>query len=149
MKKKRNSVFERKGWWLLLLLAGAALYMFSQSYRFTGEQTRVLLVQLTGMPDRLAEPVNSLMRKIAHILLFGILAVLFYRGIGARRARYAWLCTTLLAVLDEWHQSLVPDRTPSMKDVVLDSAAALLFLAAVVRIPRKRRVRTEWRDPCE
>jgi len=33
--------------------------------------------------------------------------------------------TALVASLDEWHQTFLPSRTGTIRDVVLDSAAAL------------------------
>jgi len=33
--------------------------------------------------------------------------------------------TALVASLDEWHQTFIPSRTGTYKDVLLDSAAAL------------------------
>ncbi len=40
-------------------------------------------------------------------------------------ARTALIGTALVASLDEWHQSFLPSRTGNIRDVVLDSAAAL------------------------
>jgi VanZ family protein len=43
-----------------------------------------------------------------------------------RWARNAWLMATLVACLDEWHQSYLPSRTGNIHDVMLDSTAALI-----------------------
>ena len=43
-----------------------------------------------------------------------------------------------MAMLDEWHQSFLPSRTGTVRDVILDSAAALLaqiVLFAILRVP--------------
>lgn len=42
-----------------------------------------------------------------------------------RWAWIAWLMTAFIATLDEWHQSFIPSRTGSVRDVILDSSAAL------------------------
>ncbi|MFC5985334.1 VanZ family protein [Marinicrinis lubricantis] len=39
---------------------------------------------------------------------------------------YAWLISLAWALLDEWHQSFVPERTASFADVCLDSSGAAL-----------------------
>ena len=51
----------------------------------------------------------------------------------ARAASLAFLCSALVATLDEWHQMSMPSRTGAFHDILLDSAAAacaqLLLLA--------------------
>ena len=37
----------------------------------------------------------------------------------------SFLMTTLVASLDEWHQTFLPSRTGTVRDVILDSSAAL------------------------
>jgi VanZ family protein len=43
-------------------------------------------------------------------------------------ALLAWLGTVFVAAMDEWHQSLIPSRTGTWRDAVLDSVAGLAFL---------------------
>jgi len=86
------------------------------------------------------------LRKAGHVLGYGMLALLLLRGWRATfgdpdwswgAARLAWLGTALVASMDEWHQSFIPSRTGSPRDVILDSAAGLLFLLiAYVRLRR-------------
>jgi VanZ family protein len=38
----------------------------------------------------------------------------------------AFLMTVLVAGLDEWHQTFLPSRTGTVRDVILDSSAALV-----------------------
>jgi len=40
----------------------------------------------------------------------------------------SWLGTVFVAAMDEWHQSYIPSRTGTWRDVVLDSGAGLVFL---------------------
>ena len=71
---------------------------------------------------------------------YGILGLLLLRGWRATLARtrgwnwrpaiFAWLATAAVAAMDEWHQSFIPSRTGSVRDVALDSVAALGFLLA-------------------
>jgi VanZ family protein len=77
------------------------------------------------------------LRKTGHVLGYGILSVLLFRAwrvtltaAGNPRwsmvwARTAWFMTALVASLDEWHQTFIPSRTGSIRDVALDSVAGL------------------------
>jgi VanZ family protein len=38
----------------------------------------------------------------------------------------------MVASLDEWHQSYIPSRTGTYKDVILDSSAAMTAQIAIV-----------------
>jgi VanZ family protein len=38
----------------------------------------------------------------------------------------------MVASLDEWHQSYIPSRTGTYKDVLLDSSAALIAQIAIL-----------------
>lgn len=77
-------------------------------------------------------------RKTGHVIGYAMLCLLLYRGWRAtfgelrpwalKAAVYAWVGTILIASLDEWHQSFIPSRTGTIRDVVLDSVAGLAFL---------------------
>ena len=81
---------------------------------------------------------HSHARKLGHIIGYGILCLLVFRGWRATLARtsswnlrcmsLAWAGTALVACLDEWHQSFIPSRTGTIRDVILDSVAGLMFL---------------------
>jgi VanZ family protein len=83
------------------------------------------------------------LRKTGHVIGYSILSFLFFRSWRAtfprlstrmQWATVAWLSTSLVAVLDEWHQSFLPSRTGTVRDVVLDSCAALLAQAVLFAI---------------
>lgn len=77
------------------------------------------------------------LRKSGHVIGYSILSILLFRAwratipvTGNPRWAWAWcldaiLMTTLVASLDEWHQSFLPSRTGTVRDVVLDSAAGV------------------------
>ena len=81
---------------------------------------------------------NFYLRKTGHFLGYGMLALLLLRGWRAtlgyarawltRESLLAWTGTTFVASMDEWHQSFIPSRTGTVKDVILDSIAGLVFL---------------------
>lgn len=49
-----------------------------------------------------------------------------------------WLVSVLYAVLDEWHQSFLPERDASLEDVIADAVGALVFLILAHLILRWR-----------
>jgi VanZ family protein len=75
----------------------------------------------------------------AHLLLFGVLAMLWMRALGSRRhaAIMALILAGLYGVADEFHQGFVPGRDPSLADLVCDlvGAAAGVWLCARLRSP--------------
>ncbi len=65
------------------------------------------------------------LRKIAHIGIFGMLGLLAFLSQSeqtrpGKRAFLAILVSYLYACLDEFHQTLVPDRAGSFSDTVID-----------------------------
>jgi VanZ family protein len=82
--------------------------------------------------------VDLLISSGAHVLLFGVLAVLWARGLGAgpRAWLTAFALTTGYGLLDEFHQSFVPGRTPDVLDLICDALGALVGLWLWVRLQR-------------
>jgi VanZ family protein len=83
-------------------------------------------------------------RKAAHLTEYAVLAALWFQAFAWRRravtASWIALCICLAcAVADEAHQSLLPNRTASARDVVIDAAGAVAALSVV----RRRRERLE------
>jgi VanZ family protein len=84
--------------------------------------------------------IHHYIRKTGHFAGYGMVSLGFFDSwrvtLEARwaawriRFRYAaglaLLCTLLLASWDEWHQSFIPGRTSSARDVALDFCGALL-----------------------
>lgn len=97
---------------------------------------------------------NAMLRKTGHFVGYFILSVLLFRSWRAtfprlstrwclQWAALAFLSTALVASLDEWHQSFLPSRTGTFRDVVLDSSAALVaqVLLLIMMNVRSRGVR--------
>ena len=95
-------------------------------------------------------PVERVSDKTLHVLAYFVFGLLCLRathgGIRPLRAGPA-LAALLLVVgygaLDEWHQSWVPGRTPSVLDWVADSVGAGLACAALALWSRIRPTRRE------
>jgi len=99
------------------------------------------------------EPVLELLvKKSGHMLIFGILAVLWWRALDtvpSLRPRALWWAlglTIAYAVADEWHQTFVPGRHGNMVDVLIDSAGATLILQAWLRV-RSRSLARRLTEP--
>lgn len=86
--------------------------------------------------------VSKVVRKTAHVLLFGILAIAAQRAMMSIKFsyRYAWIFATVFGALDEFHQMLVPDRTSSIVDIAIDSLGAFIALFLLYRYLRFKRV---------
>ncbi|WP_338655163.1 VanZ family protein [Sporosarcina psychrophila] len=91
--------------------------------------------------------VEFLLRKSAHFVIFGVLAVAIYLILPKhvfRMLTATWI-TVLLAIADEYHQSLTGGRTPALQDVILDAAGAVTFLLILRLIilvkPKKKKKR--------
>jgi VanZ family protein len=122
--------------WLLLITFESTDFFSSKN---TGTSLYFLLTRIFGeinLYDFLTW--HAYLRKAGHVVGYGMLCLLLLRGWRATLARtnawhascavLAWVVTALVASLDEWHQSFIPSRTGSPKDVLLDSVAGLAFL---------------------
>ena len=86
---------------------------------------------------------DFIIRKLGHIGVFGILALLLWRALSettAWRRPWAWAfaLTVLYAASDEFHQGFVAGRHPSATDVAIDATGALIALVAVGLIRSRR-----------
>ncbi len=80
---------------------------------------------------------HAVLRKTGHFVGYFTLSVLLFRSWRAsfprlstrwclQWATLAVLGTSLVATLDEWHQTFLPSRTGMVRDVVLDSCAGVV-----------------------
>lgn len=92
-------------------------------------------------------------RKTAHLAEYAVLGLLAARALGAlfpgyvlgtgrktvwRMAAVVLAFGALVASVDEWHQTSLPSRTGSMRDVLLDMLGLSLGLLVVWLIERRR-----------
>lgn len=126
------------------------------SSALSGENTGGILYPifhfLTGVDAARFEIWHHYMRKTGHFVGYFLLSWLLFRSWRATLpaidlrpwslhwATIAWLMTSFVASLDEWHQSFLPSRTGTMQDVVLDSAAALTAQILIWLFLRRRPV---------
>lgn len=105
-----------------------------------------LIFALSAQPNLRFVPdagLDFVVRKLGHMGVFGILALLSWRALAGTTAwRRPWAWAFALAVLyaasDELHQVFVAGRHPSAFDLAIDATGALLALVAVGRIRSRR-----------
>ncbi len=122
--------------WILLIAVESTDYLSSDN---TGHMLYRLVTRLFGHIDLAQFLVfHHYLRKAGHVFGYGILCLLLLRGLRTtfhevgvwvwRSALFAWIATAAIASMDEWHQSFIPSRMGSPRDVLLDSTAGLIFL---------------------
>ncbi|MFG6114124.1 VanZ family protein [Halobacillus sp. MO56] len=89
--------------------------------------------------------VEFFIRKGAHVTVFLILTLLIYYALTKTsqlsvsvRLAAAWVMTVIYAITDEWHQGLTPNRTPYFGDVILDVTGAIIAVAILFLLSRKK-----------
>ena len=124
-------------YWLPAILVAILISIFSTHY-FSDRQTAKVIIPILRYlfpfaSVRMLHYGHVAIRKLAHITEFGVFSITVFRGIRAERQGWRWtwaLATLLIAVtyagLDEWHQSFVPLRHASARDVAIDAFGALL-----------------------
>jgi VanZ family protein len=132
--------------WIALILWLIVLTVESTSYLSSHNTSRFLyplLHFLFGIDYHTFKPVHYFLRKGGHVFGYGLLSILLFRAWretlpaqgGARWtlrwAAIAGLGTCLVASLDEWHQSYLPTRTGTVRDVILDTCAGVAALLAI------------------
>ena len=108
-----------------------------------------ILHYLFGVSPQRFEVWHVVIRKTGHFVGYATLSILLFRSwrgtfprLSTRWcmqwATLAFACTALVAALDEFHQTFLPSRTGTFRDVVLDSIAALVAQIVIFAILRRR-----------
>jgi len=106
-----------------------------------------LIFAFSAQPDLRFVPDDGLdfvVRKVGHMAVFGILALLFWRALSSTthlRRSWAWalLLAILYAITDEVHQAFVTGRHASPVDVAIDAVGVLIAVGVVAGVRRLRR----------
>ena len=77
---------------------------------------------------------DTIVKKGGHVLGYGLLAVSYWYGWGFKKSHWwmALILAVFYALSDEFHQSFVPGRHPSLVDaLVIDAGGAAIGLGLV------------------
>jgi VanZ family protein len=135
-------------WTAIILLASSDF--FSASH--TGSFLEAVVTSVLGhslSPETFAT-MHFVVRKSAHLTEYGILGALLFRAIRSGRAGWDWrwaatavLLAASVAAVDEWHQTFIPSRTGTPRDVLIDATGAavaqLVWVAVDAGFIRKKR----------
>lgn len=142
MEKSKGRQGRCLSWLLLLLLMLVIYYLSSQPLEQTHQLSMSIaekiyslqsFFRLEGNPNSISvEKINWILRKLAHFLLFCGMGLV--SAFTLDRTRLSWGRITFLTLLicilyaasDELHQMYVLGRTPSLLDVLLDGAGAVV-----------------------
>jgi len=140
-------------YWLPLLIWVGVIFVGSTTVMSAEHTSRYfvpfLLWLKPGMSPAAIWQILVVARKCAHVTEYAILALLLWRALrslptlGTKTLKVfgaALLGCALFAASDEFHQTFVKSRTPSVRDVLLDIGGAVLGLligASLVRRHRK------------
>jgi VanZ family protein len=126
--------------WIAALLWMALIAIESTDWLSSEHTSRFLyplLHFLIGLNLVRFEVWHHYIRKCGHFVGYFTLSFFLFRAWRAtlrlpwaprwalRWAAIAFSMSVLVASLDEWHQTFIPSRTGAIKDVMLDSCAAL------------------------
>jgi len=140
----------------LATVAWAVVVFYLSTERFGSDFSQALVAQALmllhiSVSPRTFHILDTLLRKIAHITEYGILAFLVYGSFGEQqpfrwRLRQAIWCVGIVglySLTDELHQRYVPGRHASLVDCGIDIAGAAI---AVIVIFEARRLfgRASW-----
>jgi VanZ family protein len=126
--------------WIPAIIWLCIITFESTDYLSSDHTSRILypvLHYLLGLDLVRFEVWHHYIRKTGHFVGYFTLSCLLFRAWKAslpvaaakrwvmRWANVSFLMTVLVASLDEWHQTFIPSRTGTVRDAILDSAAAL------------------------
>jgi VanZ family protein len=138
---KQISLARRRFWRYGPLVLWILFISFASTGEFSAANTSVIVRPLLlwlfpNLSEARLATIHFLTRKAGHFTEYAVLAFLARRAfISSSRAflRRYWFQSALLlvviyALLDEFHQSFVPSRTPSIHDSAIDIAGGLTVL---------------------
>ena len=130
--------------WMLLIFAGSSDALSAEhTSRFIVPLLRWLDPQIS-FPTIVA--IHITLRKLGHFTEYAILALLLWRGLrgtfssvrGILLMVLTFLVAAGFAASDEFHQSFVPTRTASARDVMIDCLGALVAVGLCALWARSR-----------
>jgi VanZ family protein len=130
-------------YWLPLIIWVTLIFVGSTDLMSAEHTSRFIVPFLRWFDPRISletlMQVHFYVRKAAHVSEYAILAALLYRALvntllrsrALLSAAIVLLVCSVYATADEFHQSFVPSRTASARDVAIDSVGALIGLLVI------------------
>lgn len=129
-------------YWLPLLIWIGVIFVGSMDLMSAEHTSRFIVPILLWLKPGLAPETIWIivvgLRKCAHVGEYAVLALLLWRALRSDGPVFrekmsilfgvGLLACALVAASDEFHQSFVKTRTPSLRDVLLDIAGSILGL---------------------
>src|ERR1700757_2853190 len=122
-------------------IAWMALIFIGSTDVLSAEQTSRFLVPFLHWLDphlswAAINTIQILIRKLGHVIEYAILAALLWRAVRGAQWQVkisllfiaVWFACAVFAASDEFHQSFIPSRSPSVHDVVIDTCGAFIGL---------------------
>lgn len=140
-------------YWLPVILWMGLIFFMSTDTGSAAHTSRILEPLLRWMNPQISraaiEQAHFLVRKCGHLSEYAVLAVLCWRALMHSRsakssdqamkcAIIAFIVSVIYAASDEYHQSFIPTRGPSVRDVMIDSCGSLLGLTVLLILHRRR-----------
>ena len=150
IKIKKNLIFKRVLFIVMLLAAFYVIFNFSAQ---DGEKSGNLSLKVTNFIVNLfskvknmdtslrmhyVERLHPIIRKLAHFSIYCLVgfSVMGFWCTFDIRNKYKLLWSILIGVVyaasDEFHQSFIPCRVPSIRDVCIDSAGVLTGIFVMI-----------------
>ena len=123
LKKMKPTILRVFKYWLPPIIWGSVIFSFSSLH--TISTTDFYLG-------------DFILKKTAHIMEYGIFATLLYRALvnsNVKKSKAMWIAVLiafLYGVTDEFHQSFTPGRTPTLRDILIDTTGAALFVYGII-----------------
>ena len=147
-------------YWLPLLIWLGVMFLGSTDLMSAQHTSRFIVPFLRWLNPHISwaaiNTIHTVIRKLGHVSEYAILALLLWRAVRSGSALHmkmsllfgaVLLASAFFAASDEFHQSFVRSRTPSVRDVLLDVAGAFLGLligaSFAQRHPKQTRSTTE------
>ena len=153
MKEKRKLIWKRWILGVLIVLNLVAIFAFSAqpaeksdhtSNKLSGAVIESVNKDFEKLPPRKQESLivklAAPLRKVAHMLEFGVLGILIFlflltwRGRVPERYLITLAFVLVYAATDEWHQLFVPGRGGLITDVLIDFAGAFIGCSVTLLI---------------
>ncbi|HHW68002.1 MAG: hypothetical protein PWP07_1725 [Epulopiscium sp.] len=139
----------RKIIWILTILWMAVIFLLSsrpgdlsrKDSAWLLDKTKIISQEEAMDTDNIeAMSLQMWIRKMAHVIIFGGLCMLFYAsfygyvGKAIKTGIWSWIATVIYGITDEIHQLFVPGRGSQIQDVIRDGKGALIGCLIMVII---------------